>query len=99
MKKFIPGYALGWNIISVSRRKLLSMWVYISVVSIDSCPSISCTALRSAPPSIRCVAKECLKVCGLIFFLIPALAARSFIIVKIMALVSLFPLRLRNTMF
>ena len=33
-------------------------------------PSISCTARKFAPLSIKCVAKECLNVCGLTCLLI-----------------------------
>ena len=35
-------------------------------------------ARRFAPPSNKCVANECRKVCGLMFFRIPAEAAISF---------------------
>ena len=82
-----------------SFRKLWSRWVYISVVIIDSCPSISCMARRFAPPSIKCVAKLCLKVCGEIDFLKSILLARSFIMMNIITRVSCFPLLLRKMKF
>lgn len=50
-------FARGWYESRFSRRYSLLRCVYISVVVMDSWPSISCTALRSAPPSTRCVAK------------------------------------------
>ena len=74
----------------------MSRWVYISVVVMLSCPSMTCTARRSAPPSTRWVAKECRKVCGLIVWLHPAFRARSWIIRKTITRVSCFPLLLRN---
>jgi hypothetical protein len=51
-------YARGWKDAWTSLRNSRSTCVYICVVVISSCPSISCTDLRSAPPSRRCVAKE-----------------------------------------
>ena len=38
--------------------------VYICVVVTEAWPSSSCTVRTSAPPWIRCVAKECRSVCG-----------------------------------
>ena len=58
------------------------MWVYISVVNTLSCPNISWTALRSAPPSIRWVANEWRNVCGEISLWIPAAIACFFTILK-----------------
>ena len=43
-----------------------------------SCPSISCTALKSAPFSIKCVAKLWRSVCGeIVFLIIKDLVARA----------------------
>ncbi len=40
------------------------MWVYIWVVDMSLWPSKACTNLKSAPPSNKWVAKECLSLCG-----------------------------------
>ena len=44
----------------------------------------------SAPFSSKCVANECLRVCGLIFFFIPTFFLVSSIMLYIMTLVSFF---------
>ena len=62
----------------------------------DSCPNIICIDRKSAPFSSKCVANECLKVCGLIVFPKFILAANPLIIVKIMARVSCFPRRFKK---
>ena len=65
----------------------------------DSCPSISCTVLRSAPPCTNAEAKECLNVCGLMFFSSLILSARFLMMVKIITLLNFLPLLFRNTTF
>ena len=70
----------GWCSMISERRRLASIWVYISVVPISSWPSMLCMARRLAPPSSRCVAKECRKVCGLIVFFSPVRSANSLMI-------------------
>ena len=62
-----------------------------------SWPSISWTTLRSAPCSIRCVANECLNVCGDISFMIPAARVYFFTILNKETLLIDFPNLLRNT--
>ena len=87
----------GWCSSISCLRVDISMWVYISVVPMLSCPSRVCITLSDAPPSSSAVAKECRRVCGDIVFLIPAMAAYCFIIMNIMVRVRCAPRRLRNT--
>lgn len=56
--------------------------MYICVVAMSTCPSISCTLLRFAPPESRCVAKQCLRVCTVRFFGSEVLAAYFFTILQ-----------------
>ena len=87
---------LGWWLSISSRRYWVSRWVYISVVTRFSWPSIICITRKFAPPSSRWVAKEWRRVWGLIFFFIPAFLANSFIIISIIVRVNLEPYRFRN---
>ena len=63
-----------------------------------SCPSISCTTLRSAPCSIRWVANECLNVCGEISLRMPAARVYFLTILNRDTLLMDFPNLFRNTM-
>ena len=47
----VSGYALGWDFLYTSRSRSADTCVYICVVLRLECPSISCTALKSAPAS------------------------------------------------
>ena len=62
----------------------------------SACPNISCTPLSSAPPSSRCVANECLSICGVICFFIPAWRAYFLIIFHILCRESPLPSLERN---
>ena len=70
--------------------------MYICVEATLTCPIMSLTAIRFAPPFIRAVAKLCLRVWGCTFFVIPTLLAVSFIIWKTYCLVSFPPLWFRK---
>ena len=67
------------------------------MVVILSCPIITWIVLKSAPFSSKWVAKECLKVWGLIFFDMPAFSPKFLINVKIIALVNFLPFLFRKT--
>ena len=87
----------GWCSMISLLSMLRSMCVYISVVPMFSWPSIHCMILRFAPPSRRCVANECRKVCGLMDFLISARSANSLIRWKTIILLMPFPHLARKT--
>src|SRR5699024_5145650 len=56
--------ARGWAWVNAARRRSPLTWVYRWVVEREECPSTSCTARRSAPPSNRWVAAEWRSACG-----------------------------------
>lgn len=53
------------------------MWVYISVVVMEACPSMAWMSAKSAPPSSKCVAKLCLQGVGTDFFLDSGIGGRA----------------------
>ena len=55
----------------------------------NSCPSNSCTAIKSHPLSSKCVANVCLNICGVIFILILVFFINLSIICSILLVVKL----------
>ena len=87
----------GWCSMISLLKSVRSMCIYISVVAMLSCPSILCIARKLQPPSKRCVANECRKVCGLIVFLSPMFSARTLMMWKTIIREMLVPRLLMKT--
>ena len=64
---------------------------------ISLCPKSACTNLKSAPPSNKCVAKECRSTWGEMDLFIPEKSDHLFKILLIIERVSGFPFLLKNT--